>query len=128
MPIMYSKEWLFGRKEAVLETEKIKNNYDKIIVSTKLEQPYMFWLYYSKYDPAQYQKEGGTASGGFLEMGNKFDKYLFKEIDYAKQSQEPKTLFVGPPSDFPSDAPILDKINYLDGTPAIYIVEGQNEK
>lgn len=121
----FSKSWLFGRKEAALYSESIKSNYDRVIVSTTLEQPHEFWLYYLKYDPRKYLKEGGTVSGGFLENRNKFDKYLFKPIDFESQKSEAKTLFVGTPKDFPSGINIIKQINYLNGEPAIYVV-GEN--
>ncbi|MDO8487450.1 MAG: glycosyltransferase family 39 protein [Candidatus Curtissbacteria bacterium] len=122
MPYDFSKYWLYGRKEAIEYTEANKNKYQQVIVSTKLEQPHEFWLYYSKYDPVKYLSEGGTVSGGFLEDRNKFDKYLFKPIDFAKQNEEAKTLFVGTPKEFPPGVNILKQINYLNGEPAIYII------
>jgi len=124
MPIEYSKDWLYGRKEAALASNQLKDNYSRVIVSTKLEQPHEFWLYYLKYDPQKYLSEGGTVSGGFLEDRNRFGKFYFKPIDFAKQSQEEKTLFVGLPSEFPPNANVIKKINYLNGEPAIYIASG----
>lgn len=123
MPHEFSEAWLYGRKQAALFTESVKNQYDRVIVSTKLEQPHEFWLYYLKYDPQKYLLEGGTVSGGYLEDRNKFDKYFFKPIDYEKQRTESKTLFVGIPKEFPNQANILKVINYLDWEPAIYITE-----
>ena len=125
LPIEFSKSWLFGRKEAVLFTESVKQNYDKVIVSTKLEQPHEFWLYYLKYDPKKYQEEGGTVSGGFLEDRNKFDKYYFKPLHFSEQKKEGKILFAGLPEEFPKNTIPLKKINYLNGEEAIYIVGGQ---
>lgn len=121
MPLEYSKAWLYGRRQAAVFSDSIKANYDWVIVSTKLEQPHEFWLYYLKYDPIKYRKEGGTVSGGFLEDRNKFDKYLFKPIDFEKQAREAKTLFIGTPQEFPASANILKIIYYLSGEPAIYI-------
>lgn len=122
MPQEFSKAWLYGRREAALFSESEKDNYDRVIVSTKLEQPHEFWLYYLKYDPNKYQQEGGTVSGGFLEDRNKFDKYLFKPIEYEKQKKEAKTLFVGTPKEFPDSIKPLKIVNYLNGEPAIFIV------
>lgn len=118
----FSKSWLYGRKEAAIYTNLVKDKYDHVIVSTKLEQPHIFWLYYLKYDPKKYQKEGGTVSGGFLEDKNKFDKFLFKPIDYESQRNQGKILFVGVPSDFPKEIHPLKIINYLNNEPAIYII------
>lgn len=125
LPIEFSKAWLYGRREAALYTESVKNKYDKVIVSTKLEQPHEFWLYYLKYDPKKYQQEGGTISGGFLEDRNKFDKYYFKPLHLNEQKKEGKVLFVGLPDEFPKNTIPLKKINYLNGEEAIYIVSGQ---
>lgn len=122
MPLEFSKDWLYGRQEAALYSERIKNNYDHVIVSTKLEQPHEFWLYYLKHDPKKYLEEGGTVSGGFLEDKNKFDKYEFKPINFEYQRIQGKVLFVGVPDEFPKDITPLKKINYLNGEPAIYIV------
>ncbi len=123
MPIEYSRQWLYGRKEAALFTDSIKSGYDRVIVSTKLEQPHEFWLYYLKYDPAQYLKEGGTISGGFSEDRNKFDKYLFKPVNPAHQKQEAKTLFVSTPKEVTGEVKILKTIKYLNGESAIVVFE-----
>ena len=125
MPIEYSKAWLYGRREAVLYTESIKERYDRVVVSTRLEQPHEFWLYFSKYDPAKYLEIGGTISGGFLEDRNRFDKYLFKPVDYEEQRKEAKTLFVITPKEMPSNARTLKTIYYLNGEPAIYVIDDQ---
>lgn len=121
MPLEYSKAWMYGRREAAEFTESIKDDYDRVIVSTKLEQPHEFWLYYLAYDPKTYLAEGGTVSGGYLEDRNKFDKYLFKPIDYDIQKTEAKTLFVGTSEELPTNARVLKTINYLNGEPAIHI-------
>lgn len=125
MPYEFSKAWKFGRKEAAIFSDSIKQHYDRVIVSTSLEQPHEFWLYYLKYDPQSYLNGGGTVSGGFLEERNKFDKYWFKKINYADQKNEAKTLFIGLPQEFPQDARIIKKINYLNGESAISIVSSQ---
>ncbi len=121
MPIEFSRYWLYGRKEAAIDSWNLKDNYDRVIVSTKVDQPHEFWLYYLKYDPKKYLAQGGTVSGGFLEDRNRFDKFQFKPIDYQKQSQEAKTLFVGTPQENPGGTNVIKKIHYLNGEPAIYI-------
>ncbi len=119
-----SKNWLYGRKEAVLFTEKIKGDYDKVIVSLKVDMPHIFWLFYSKYPPEKYLAKGGTVSGGFAEEGNKFDKYEFR--NFSKDDFQPvsgRNLLVGIPGEFPDHIKILKVIQYLDGTEAIRIGE-----
>lgn len=120
----FSKSWIYGRKEAALLAEQLKGNYERVIVSTQLEQPHEFWLYYLKYDPKKYQEEGGTVSGGFLENRNKFDKYEFKPIDFDIQQKEAKTLFVGTPKELNGKENLLHTIYYFNQEPAILIVGG----
>ena len=124
MPHDFSEAWLYGRKEAAEFTESIKDQYDRVIVSTKIDQPHEFWLYYTKYDPTKYLQEGGTVSGGYLEDRNKFDKYFFKPIDFEKQRHDAKTLFVSTPKELPPGVNVIKQINYLNGEPAIYVFDG----
>ncbi len=116
-----SQHWQYGYKQAVTYAEAHKAKYDHVVVSTKLEQPYMFFLFFSKYDPTTYQAEGGTASGGFAEYGNKFGKYIFRPIDWDKEVKDGKTLYIGTPKEIPSAN--IQTINYLDGTEAMRIAD-----
>jgi len=115
----YSKFWQYGYKEAVLYTESVKDSYSKIVVSTALEQPYMFYLFFLNYDPVRYLENGGTKSGSFDEKGNMFDTYEFRPIDWNKERFDGKTLYVGSPSEMPHGNNA--HITFLDGTPAIEI-------
>ncbi|MBI3379803.1 glycosyltransferase family 39 protein [Candidatus Gottesmanbacteria bacterium] len=116
-----SKYWLYGRKEAVEFTEQNKVNFDKVLVSMKVDMPFIFWLFYSKYPPETYLHEGGTVSGGFANERNHFDKYEFRNFDYNSLPSNENLLLVGTPDSFPDDAKILKTIYYLDGTQALKI-------
>lgn len=117
----YSDYWQYGYKQAVEYAEGHKGQYKKIVVSTKLEQPHMFFLFYTKYDPKKYLAEGGTASGGFAEVKNHFDIYDFRPIQWNKEIKDGTILYIGTPKDVPSGT--LETIQYLDGTDAIYITD-----
>ncbi|PIP32937.1 hypothetical protein COY59_02015 [Candidatus Gottesmanbacteria bacterium CG_4_10_14_0_8_um_filter_37_24] len=124
--IELSENWMYGRKEAVFFTENNKKNYDKVIVSMKVDMPYIFWLFYSKYPPKTYLSEGGTVSGGFADERNHFDKYEFKNFTYDKLPHDQKLLLVGTPDDIPANANILKTIYYLDGSIALKIAENSH--
>jgi len=84
----------------VLENEK---NYDKVIFSNQgaLFQSYMFFLFFSQYDPVQYQALGGTVSGGFAES-HQIGKFSFispKELEEFSLSAE-NVLMIGDYSQF----------------------------
>ncbi len=119
-----SQSWQYGYKEAVNYVKNIEDKYDKIIVSNvpHLDQSYMFFLFYQKYDSVKYQAETTYLSGGCVEK-HYFGKYEFRPIEWKEQKRS-ETLFVGKPGDFPPETKILKRINFLDGKPAIEIVEG----
>lgn len=117
----YSLSWQYGYKQAVEYVKETGNKYTSVVVSTKLEQPHMFFLFYLKYDPKKYLAEGGTASGGFAEYRNKFDKYVFRTIDWDKEVKDGKTLYIGTPGEIP--VANLETIHYLDGTEAMRIAD-----
>lgn len=115
----YSKFWQYGYKQAVEYAQSHKANYTKVVVSTSLEQPHMFFLFYTKYDPALYLAAGGTASGGFAEVKNRFDKYEFRPISHwANELHDGSILYIGSPRELPGDA---YTIKYLNGEDAMRI-------
>ncbi len=104
----------------VIDNEK---SYDKVVFSNQenLYQSYMFFLFYTKYDPLLYQEQGGTKSGGFAEM-HKFGKYEFRPINLSKESNSQKTLFVGNSKDFPQNREAMFTGYYLNHLEGIKIV------
>ncbi len=117
----YSKFWQYGYKEAVQYAEAHKSKYQKIVVSTSLEQPHMFFLFYTGYDPAKYLADGGTKSGGFAEIRNHFDIYDFRPIPkWTTENHDGSTLYIGSPKEIPLDGVVL---HYINGEEAIRISE-----
>ncbi len=122
MNLEYSKFWQYGYREAVQYALTNREKYSKIVVSTKLEQPHMFFLFYTKYDPKAYLAEGGTASGGFAEWRNRFDLYEFRAIGaWDKEVHDGSTLYIATPKEIPYSA--IHSIYYLNGEEAIRIAE-----
>ncbi len=120
----YSESWQYGYKEAVDDVKKLEGNYQKIIVSNQphLDQSYIFFLFYLQYPPALYQEEAKkNSSGGFAET-HQFGKYDFRPIVWEKEEKN-KTLFIGRPQDFPDSAHIIKRIFFLNGKPAIFLVD-----
>jgi 4-amino-4-deoxy-L-arabinose transferase-like glycosyltransferase len=117
-----SRFWQYGYEQAVRYAEANKSRYKKIVVSTKLEQPHMFFLFYTRYDPAKYLAQGGTASGGFREIRNHFDVYEFRPInDWTKELHDGSILYIGTPKEIPTGS--QHSINYLNGEEAMRIAE-----
>jgi 4-amino-4-deoxy-L-arabinose transferase-like glycosyltransferase len=98
-PIDYALEWQYGHEQVVENVKAMQKNFDKVIVSTTLDQPYIFFLYYLQYDPAKYLASGGTISGKFDEERNKFDMYEFHSYINTDKSGKPNVLYIGTPEE-----------------------------
>ena len=98
-PIDYALEWQYGHELVVNTVKTIQPKYNKVIVSTSLDEPYMFFLYYLRYDPAKYLSFGGTKSGKFDEERNAFDKYEFHTYMNTPVEGKSNVLYVGTPEE-----------------------------
>lgn len=118
-----SQDWQFGYQEAVPLIASYPAQH--VIVSNQppLDQSYIFFLFYLKYNPALYQAETKNVSGGFRE-DHQFGKYEFRPIDWSREAKNNNTLYVGRPEDFPTNVHVIKTVNYLNDKPAIEIVKG----
>lgn len=122
-PKSQSDSFQYALGKAIPKAFLLSKDYDQIIISNKdsLYQSYMFYLFYTVFDPALYQRLGGTSSGGYAET-HTIGKYLFRPIDWNKDQSEENALLVGNISDFPQQVKALATFQNLDGTDAIKIV------
>lgn len=118
-----SQQWQYGYAQAIGASRSLIDKYDKVVVSDTqpMDKSYMFFLFYLKTPPQDYQKVGIHSSGGYA-AHHSFGKFTFRPIDWDKDSQSKNTLFIGPPSEIPNSAAI-DSVNNLDGTTAIRIAK-----
>jgi 4-amino-4-deoxy-L-arabinose transferase-like glycosyltransferase len=119
----------FAYKELIPKLEKIKNSYDAIIMTKGQGAPHIFVLFYSRYDPLEYQLAGSPRDNDFIF----FDKYYFvpencpfNEPIYEKYRTggEGRYLFVnrgGCP--LALNSRVLDIISWRDGHEAFQVVE-----
>ena len=134
--IANSKDWVYGTKVAVQFIEGNYEKYDQIIMTTAYNEPYIFNLFYSKYDPSKYQKQAKLELvRGPVDVGEVpgYDKFSFRPIYWPSDRGLAKTLFVGAPQELPiSDlvrdeklgiAKVLTEIKFLNGETAFKIVE-----
>lgn len=123
-PTTQSQSFYYAMSKAVPYVLSKSNQYDSIIFSNEgnLYQSYMDFLYYSRYDPALYQRQGGTTSGGFAEAHH-IGKYQFRPITRLNEAVGKRILYVGNVSDFPSDINAMAVFASLDGSPTILAVQ-----
>ncbi len=119
--------WQYGYAQAVPTIETLQKQYKKIVVSDKapLDQSYIFFLFYLRYPPQQYQRL--VAEGKNLPLDNhEFGQYEFRTFDWAKEKKKQNILYVGPTGDFPNHIVAKQTFFYPDGSPAILLVDPKN--
>lgn len=122
-PNDYSQNWFYSYKDVVSTTSQLAPKYQKVIVSTTLQQPHNFFAFFLRYDPWTYINiDGATVSGGFREDRNHFSKYFFQPIDGNEIANQHSILYVGKPADFPSWVQPIKTFHYLNGDVSVIIV------
>lgn len=108
-----SEDWQYGYKQVVEYTQEHKRSYEKVVVSTSLDQSYIFFLFYTAYNPQSYLARGGSAGlyGGEVRVA--FDAYEFRPIDWENEVRNGTVLYVGSPSDIPKGN--VARYTYLNG-------------
>jgi 4-amino-4-deoxy-L-arabinose transferase-like glycosyltransferase len=97
LPKHDSQKWQYGYKQIVETTIPIQDNYEKIKVQQSFAQPYIYFLFYGKYDPAKYQERAKLTENenkgdvGFVE---KIDNIYFVPINWSADREEKGTLLV----------------------------------
>lgn len=130
-PVNYSRDWQYGNKQVV---EYIKNNqekYDLIVFTRHYGEPHIFTLFNLKYDPAKFQNISNLERFETFDWVRvlRFDKYYFPDLgdegttygDIVTHYADKKILLIGKKGDFPPEAKILERINFLDDTEAFEI-------
>ncbi len=124
-PQTYPASWEYGFAELVPYVESVKGKYQKILVTDKYDQPYILFLFFSKYLPSKFQ------SGHELTVRDKFnfstvrdyDKYHFAPTPWDKVRDVHSALIVAAPEDIPEvGVNIVKTIYFPSGQPAFKIV------
>ena len=104
LPIHQAKLWGYGYKQIVKEITPIQKNYQKIVVQQSFAQPYIYFLFYQKYDPGKYQKQAVLSESEFKgDVGyvNKLDNIEFTIINWTLFRGDSGTLFAADPETIP---------------------------
>lgn len=133
LPKHGSEYWQYGNKQVVEAVTPIENNYKRVEVQQSFAQPYIYFLFYQKYDPAKYQSQAKLVSSEYKDdVGYvlKLDNIEFVPIDWSINRGDHGSLIVGDPVRIPeSDSSdenqfnLIKEIKYLDGKTAFRILE-----
>lgn len=140
----YSERWWHaGYKEAFSYVKENQSNYDKVVITTAAEPPWIFFAGFYNYDPSSWQKnfpigndvtmEGlgkvshidkfyfGSLAGGLYEWGGVLDSKTL----YVASEKEVKVNLIMEPDRTPENLRLLKSIAYPSGEPALYIFTGK---
>jgi hypothetical protein len=106
---------------------------DKVIVSSKYGQPYVFYLFYSQYDPLAYQRQAKLKESEVGDVGEveKLDNIEFRKVYWPADRGIKNSLFVDDEFGLPigdvlgheDEFIILEEIKYPNEKVAFRIVE-----
>lgn len=111
--------WQPGFQELGGYLKDHESQYERIIISTRYDQPYILIAFFLKYPPEKLQKEliFSTPDQFGFSTGLNFGKYYFKPIDFDQDSKNNNTLLIV------ADEPVAEKtipiktIYYPNGDP-----------
>jgi hypothetical protein len=130
-PIFTALDWLYPYEKSITAVTENYSQYDKVIFTDVLGQPYIFNLFYMKFDPRIYQTQSKLTENIQGDVGHVggFDKFEFRPIYWPEDRKLTSTLFVGNMSDLPQidldTTPNLIEIadiTYPNGAPGFKVV------
>ena len=125
----YAREFQYGYREAVRFANRFPES--KVVMTDVNGQPYIFYLFYTRFDPATYQSIQNFESGGF-DVGkvSSLDKAEFHQFSVGEFVSQPNTVFIGTvgniPEDYKFDNPEIEDhqdIRFPDGDYALRLVK-----
>lgn len=122
-PKKSAEDWQYAYKRIFTSYAGSFNSYDKVIVTDKFAQPYIFALFYLKYDPEQFRREvsyNSIDTWGFSTVHG-FGKFLFG-IPKGERFLEGKLLIFASKEER-VEGRFIGEINDFDGKPIIAVYE-----
>ena len=97
-----AKEYNYGQREAVQEI--IDNPASKVVMTDVYGQPYIYYLFYTKFDPATYQKMNSFVDLG-LDVGkvDRIGNVEFHQFSTSFLLNQKDNLFIGSPGSIPDN-------------------------
>lgn len=121
----FSGEWQYGYKQALEKVIAFPEPYDTIVISDVIGRPYMYTLFYQRYDPAQYLriKKSYFDASGFYHVDG-FGAFQFTREGVGEVgTQTGRTIYILPPSQVPPTARVVDTVFLLNGKPVLVLFE-----
>jgi 4-amino-4-deoxy-L-arabinose transferase-like glycosyltransferase len=124
-PQTYPAAWESGFDRLVAYVKANQARYQHILVTDKYDQPYILFLYYLQYPPAEFQGQHQLTVRDKYNFSTvtEFSKYRFTSTAWEQVRDQHDSLLVTAPDDLPSvGVNIVNTIYFPNGQPAFRIV------
>ncbi len=117
-----SHYWAYGYKQIMEEIKPYAQEGKTIYIQQSYEQPYIFYLFYTQYNPALYQQQANLVESTSGDVGyvEHIDTVHFVQIDWSAQRGTHGAIFAADPikippqdSSSPAEFTLLKEILYL---------------
>lgn len=124
--ILSSEGYQYAYKQIYTLYKNNFNNYDQIIISDRYAQPYIFALFYLRYDPTLFRLTVNYSQQyhQITSLVQNFDKFIFEPVDFYNFPKG-KTLIFAHPSEKLIEIKEKDIIRNPNGQPGLYVYEYQ---
>jgi len=122
--------WQDGYRQLITALDKYDDS-QRIFIDNKYGQAYLYTLFYKRFDPSRFQKEGKVIFGPhgyFWETTAVFDKYQFGNVFKATPSAQPKDIFILAGTEKIPQFKTLEQIENVQGKTVFSIMTLANEK
>lgn len=116
LPAHNSRCWRYGYKEAINYVTKVQSNYMSVVFEQSFNQPYIYFLFYQKYNPVDYQSQANLVDSqykGDVGFETRLDNIRFEQIDWSAIKNEHNILVVS--STNTEKYPVVKEIKHLNG-------------
>jgi hypothetical protein len=119
-PAVAAPYFQYGVEQALGAVQQLDDGIEQIDITSSINQPYIYVLFFERYPPARFQSESVVRQNGLFGTVFQFGRYLFvdPQIVYPKMHHG---IFVLAPKDGLLSAPAMS-VRYPDGKVAFNIV------
>jgi 4-amino-4-deoxy-L-arabinose transferase-like glycosyltransferase len=134
-PAQYSQGYLYGYKQSLLlanaRNKDLWDSYDKVVMTDTYGQPYIYYLFYSQYDPAKYQQQANL-DRDTVDVGSvkQIDNIEFRHVFWPGDRGAKNSLFIGTLEELPdqdvkpfAEYNLKGDVHFLDNQHAFRVVE-----
>lgn len=130
LPKEYATDWMYGYKQVVTLNYDF-SKYDKVVMTNQYGQPYIYYLFHTKYPPEKFQAQA-VLERETIDVGTvkKIDNIEFRKVNWPSDRGLQNSLIIGTGEEIPEADIVTEKkskklfdLPLSDGTSAIKVVE-----